>query len=191
MNLLMNMTKLQVINDYLKPEELKEIHDLMYEPGFWSYDPFKVRYNDIEEDDLRDGQFNHGFFLSTTLHTSEHLPKLFPILNKAKPLGIYRIKANLEKYSGSKKYEGEFHWDWQFQEEKIPCKNMQTAIFYVNSNNGYTEFETGECINSLANRMVTFPSNIKHRGVTQTNTKERFVINFNWFLPELDKPESK
>ena len=67
---------------------------------------------------------------------------------------------------------------------------MQTAIFYVNSNNGYTEFETGECIHSLANRMVLFPSNIKHRGVTQTNAKERFVINFNWFIPELDKSKS-
>ena len=68
---------------------------------------------------------------------------------------------------------------------------MQTAIFYVNSNNGYTEFETGEQIRSLPNRMVTFPSNIKHRGVSSINSKERYVINFNWFIPELDKPKSK
>ena len=45
---------IQVINDYLEQKYLKVIQDLMYEPGFWSYDPFKVRYNDIEEDDLRD-----------------------------------------------------------------------------------------------------------------------------------------
>ena len=184
------MTKLQVINDYLKPEELKEIHDLMYEPGFWSYDPFKVRYTRIEEDDLRDGQFNHGFYNSATMHQSEYLEKLFPILWREKPLAIYRIKANLEKYAGEKAYESEWHWDWQ-SDEKTPCKNMQTAIFYVNSNNGYTEFETGEKINSLPNRMVMFPSNLKHRGVSSTNAKERFVINFNWFKPELDKPESK
>ena len=186
---------IKVINDYLQPDELKAIQDLMYEHKFWSYDPFKVRYNDIEEDDLRDGQFNHGFFNSATLEQSEHMDKLFPILWKAKPLAIYRIKANFEKYGGEKKYESEWHWDWQhqpaYQDDPIPCKNMQTAIFYVNSNNGYTEFETGECINSLANRMVIFPSNIKHRGVTATNAKERFVINFNWFIPELDKPKSK
>ena len=180
---------IQVINDYLEQKYLKVIQDLMYEPGFWSYDPFKVRYNDIEEDDLRDGQFNHGFYNSATMHQSEHLEKLFPIFWKANPLALYRIKANLEKYAGEKKYESEWHWDWQ-NDEKIPCKNMQTAIFYVNSNNGYTEFETGERVNSLANRMVLFPSNIKHRGVTQTNAKERFVINFNWFMPELDKSRS-
>ena len=39
---------IQVINDYLEQKYLKVIQDLMYEPGFWSYDPFKVRYNDIE-----------------------------------------------------------------------------------------------------------------------------------------------
>ena len=61
---------IKVINDYLKPEELQAIHDLMYEHQFWSYDPFKVRYSDIEEDDLRDGQFNHGFFNSATMHLS-------------------------------------------------------------------------------------------------------------------------
>ena len=76
---------IKVINDYLQPNELKAIQDLMYEHKFWSYDPFKVRYNDIEEDDLRDGQFNHGFFNSATLEQSEHMPKLFPILWKAKP----------------------------------------------------------------------------------------------------------
>ena len=58
---------IKVINDYLQPDELKAIQDLMYEHKFWSYDPFKVLYNDIEEDDLRDGQFNHGFFNSATL----------------------------------------------------------------------------------------------------------------------------
>jgi len=181
---------IQVINDYLKPEELKEIHDLMYEPGFWSYDPFKVRFNDVEEDDLRDGQFNHGFFLSTTMQQSKYLPKLFPILWRANPLAIYRIKANLEKYGGNEALESDWHWDWQ-SDEKTPCKNMQTAIFYVNSNNGYTQFETGESVRSLPNRMVLFPSNLKHRGVSSTNSKERFVINFNWFLPELDKSRSE
>ena len=59
---------IQVINDYLKPEYLKVIQDLMYEPGFWSYDAFKVRYTDIEEDDLRDGQFNHGFYNLSLIH---------------------------------------------------------------------------------------------------------------------------
>ena len=39
---------IKVINDYLQPDELKVIQDLMYEHKFWSYDPLKVRYNDID-----------------------------------------------------------------------------------------------------------------------------------------------
>ena len=54
-----------------------------------------------------------------------------------------------------------------------------TAILYMNTNNGYTEIEdTGEHVNSIANRMVVFPSNIRHRVATQTDTQTRMVVNF-------------
>ena len=64
-------------------------------------------------------------------------------------------------------------------EEKL--KQWTTSIFYVNTNNGYTEFEDGTKIESVANRMVTFPTNLKHRGTSCTDEKIRVVINFNYF----------
>ena len=56
-------------------------------------------------------------------------------------------------------------------------KNLISSILYINSNNGYTEFEGGKKINSKANRLITFKSNISHRGTTCTDEKFRMVLN--------------
>jgi hypothetical protein len=50
----------------------------------------------------------------------------------------------------------------------------------MNTNNGYTEFEDGTKVESVANRIVTFPSVTKHRAVSQTDEQRRVVINFNY-----------
>ena len=44
-----------------------------------------------------------------------------------------------------------------------------------------TEFEDGARIESVANRFIMFSNDIEHRGVSQTDSKYRIVINFNWF----------
>ena len=98
-------------------------------------------------------------------------------------MAIWRIKANLQLHGGEA-YKSNWHYD--FTGDGYPVENMETAIYYVNSNNGYTEFN--DCkVESVANRMVFFPSNTKHRGVNATNVKARYVINFNYFPMKLDK----
>ena len=42
------------------------------------------------------------------------------------------------------------------------------------------EFEDGTIIKNVANRIVEFPSHIKHRGVSQTDTKTRILMNINY-----------
>ena len=61
-------------------------------------------------------------------------------------------------------------------------KKMTTGIYYVNSNDGYTEFEDGKIVNSIANRMILFRSDRLHRGVSQLDAQVRCVINFNFFM---------
>ena len=68
----------------------------------------------------------------------------------------------------------------------------KTAIYYVNSNDGYTKFETGEIVESVGNRLVIFDGRTKHCGSTHTNQKYRIVINFNYFsniIPNFEYPE--
>jgi hypothetical protein len=55
-----------------------------------------------------------------------------------------------------------------------------TAIYYVNDNNGSTKFEDGDSIDSVANRLVIFPSNLRHSGTRCTDQQRRIVINFNY-----------
>jgi hypothetical protein len=50
----------------------------------------------------------------------------------------------------------------------------------VNTNNGYTKFEDGTKVECVANRLLTFPTNIKHCGASCTDEKTRVVINFNY-----------
>ena len=54
----------------------------------------------------------------------------------------------------------------------------KTAIYYVNTNNGYTKFEDGTVVNSVENRCVVFDSSLRHTGTTCTDQKTRVVINF-------------
>ena len=57
----------------------------------------------------------------------------------------------------------------------------RTSIFYLNTNDGYTEFEDGTRIESVDNRLVTFPAYLPHTGTTCTDEPFRVVINFNYF----------
>ena len=57
-----------------------------------------------------------------------------------------------------------------------------TAIFYCNTNNGYTEFKDGDKVPSVANSMVIFPSYMEHTGTTCTDKRSRININMN-YLP--------
>ena len=57
-----------------------------------------------------------------------------------------------------------------------------TSNFYINTNNGYTLFEKdGSKVQSVANRLCTFPSSVRHSSTTQTDVTQRVVINFNYF----------
>ena len=62
----------------------------------------------------------------------------------------------------------------------IDYPNMTTSILYVNTNNGGTRFKNGEFIKSVANRLITFDSNLEHEGVSCTDKKTRVVVNFNY-----------
>ena len=107
-----------------------------------------------------------------------------PIIEKVDPFSIFRIKANLRTRESEIK-ESSFHTDigpaLLSDEQK---KLWTTSIFYINTNNGYTIFEDGTKVESVQNRLISFPANWNHAGTTCTDKERRVVINFNWFLNE-------
>ena len=54
-------------------------------------------------------------------------------------------------------------------------------LIYMNTCDGYTRFESGEKIDSVANRIVFFNPFIKHTSTNTTNASRRVTINFNYF----------
>jgi len=64
--------------------------------------------------------------------------------------------------------------------------NIKTSIYYFNTNNGYTLFKDGKKIDSVQNRLITFPSSMEHTGTTCTDQPFRLVLNMN-YIPLKDK----
>ena len=114
-----------------------------------------------------------------------------PLLNKLGAKKIERIKVNMTLPTKKHVHHGfhvDFADDWMGN-NPWPCK---TAIFYINDNNGYTEFEeTGEKVESKSNRVVIFDNGLQHAGVTTTNTINRIVMNVNYYTEEDPYNENK
>ena len=89
---------------------------------------------------------------------------------------LIKIKVNFQAKTNTIE-KNNLHTDHSFP-------NALTAIYYVNTNDGYTYFEDGKFIESKSNRIVIFPSTIKHGGTTCTNQKYRCVLNINYFPME-------
>ena len=162
---------MKVIDNFLDDEYFKSIQNYMMSPEIkWSftdginrpdddnYQFVSMIYDDV---DLYFMGTPHPFFqfMESLLHT------LHVDLKK-----LIRIKANLNPKTIEHEHGG-FHIDY---------KDVITSIFYINTNNGWTNFKNGDRVESVENRMVIFDSNLEHEGVTCTDEKRRVVINFNY-----------
>ena len=107
---------------------------------------------------------------------------LTPIIQRIQPTALHRIKANLTLNGKIQSIDEKkiYHVDSDYCLEHPGV--MTTGIYYVNTNDGYTLFEDGTKVDSIANRFVSFPCNTKHGGMPHNDiNKGRIVINFNWF----------
>ena len=105
--------------------------------------------------------------------TSDYYHLIIPFLKKMNIRAILSIRVNLVTMK-HERVVSDFHIDYEYKDSK-------TAIYYLNTNNGYTEFEDGTKINCDENKLVVFNSQIKHRLASQTDKTKRVVINFNYF----------
>ncbi len=140
-------------------------------------DNFCWNYNQAIDyaDDKDKFQFTHSFYKDSG-PSSFFYDTITPVLRRIKYKELFRIKANLLTRT-SKIEPNTFHTDIQGNWGVIP---YITSIFYLNTNDGYTEFEDGTKIESIENRWVSFPEDTKHRGTSCTNERVRVVINFNY-----------
>jgi hypothetical protein len=168
--------KPEVFDNVLRPDQFSQIYDMMFSDKFpWFYAPGKSHRSE-NETNKQIFQFVHHFYADYSWR-SPLSEMVDPIIKILKPLSIIRIKANLTTITPEKiKYT--YHRDTGYN-----IVNSKTAIFYLNTNNGLTIFSNGDEIESVANRLVVFDSNILHTGTSCTDESTRVVINFNYFVP--------
>jgi len=178
---------MQVLDNFLNYQDHQQIEQFMFGGLQWTYQQHKVTHGPNEED-TDNYQFVHPFYFQESFggpfryEISQDFQSILPLINRIDFIALHKVKANLEPLK-SKRFFSDYHYDWAevVHDEPIPHKTMTTAIYYINTCDGYTEFEDGTKIECVANRLVKFPANLKHRGVSQTDTRVKSVINLNFF----------
>ena len=156
------------IKNFLSKEEHKEILNLFSSNSFPWY--FSVAQAPIYNKQDK-WFFYHNIFIDGKINSSCYQSHILCLVKKVKVNILSNIRANLIIKSNKKEYSN-FHTDTNFK--------CNTAIYYINTNNGYTEFENNKKIKSESNKIVFFDSNLKHRAVSQTDEDFRFVLNINY-----------
>ena len=165
---------MEIYDDFLSEYQFKNFDTQIVNNAY-----FPWYYNDMVVTGKNDGgyQFTHGIF---DLHVggvvSDMFPLFTPLLEKLKVRHLVRIKLNLNPKTFFH-HGGGWHVDYWPND---PFPHTKTAVFYLNTNNGWTSFKKGGRVKSKSNRIVIFDSSLKHQGVTCTDNNRRVIVNFNY-----------
>ena len=162
---------MQIIDDFLSPSDFELTQHFFFSEEFPWY--FCNTIAGPNNSGLDQYQFTHTFFSLAKPFQSNYSNFLQPLLTKLNAKYILRIKANLRPRT-AQGVLSPFHTDMNL--------NQQTAILYLNTNNGYTKFKDDalDDVPSVANRLVTFYGHLEHCGVSATDCNNRVVLNINY-----------
>ena len=171
------MSDIKVIDNLLDEEYFKQLQNQFMSPEV----PWVYADNVIGAEDLRcDPKYNYQFALNIYRDfspQSQAFEMLQPLVihPKLNVVGLFSIKANMN-IATEEIHEHGLHTDAMF--------NCRTAVFFLNTNNGYTILKVGGKevkVESIANRFLIFDGDILHTGTTCTDEVGRYVLNINFF----------
>ena len=154
---------MNIYKNFIDKKICKQIKDNMLGANF----PWFYRKNQTGKDS---SFLNHVFFTNNKLNSNLY-SLIEPLVKKLNPDKLINIRANL-----CLKIPMKSHWHSDFDNLKLTSKS-KTAIYYVNTNNGYTVFKNKK-VKSEANKMIIFNGNTQHKVKYQTDRDTRIVINF-------------
>lgn len=161
---------MKIIHDCLSKEEFKPLKDMVTSKDFpWFYREAEVKKETDSE------YFTHTFYYAPNNLQSQWYELIVPILDQIKRTHLIWARANL-LINKSSHIRSALHRD-------IDSSKSITAIFYVNSNNGFTLLKTDKGdikSSSEENKLIIFNSQILHQSVRQTDTNQRITLNFNF-----------
>ena len=181
---------MELYDNFLSKEDfflLRQTYCNLEFPWYWGpiLHPMGSGYPDLPDK----VQIQHNWQACHTLYDekegksdSYNISPLNPLLEdeRLNVSKLHRIKINLNPPTSldrEDRIKYFMHTDFCKEVHGFECT---TGILYLNTCNGYTQFEDGTKVDCVENRYVTFPSNTRHSGVSTTEQGMKVVINFNY-----------
>ena len=162
------MSEYKIVDSFLSEKEFKVIHDTVMNYNFSWYYNSSAAYEDEKNSTPC---FGHVLFSECNIYSNFYSTIKDTILNKININALIRSKINM--YLKTENIvEHAWHTDFDF--------SHKGALFYINTNNGYTILEDGTKIESIANRMLFLDTSKIHKSTTCTDANRRINININY-----------
>jgi hypothetical protein len=162
----------KIVKDFLEKDFFNDLKNLVIESEFaWFQRKTMVS---ASTDNL--GYFTHSFYNNNKINCNTYFKYILPILDKLNSKAVIEVRANLCPSVFFKEDKCAFHIDNNF--------NCKTAILYLNTCDGGTEFKIKDKITfvkSEENKIAVFDSNIEHRAITSKDSDFRYILNLNYF----------
>ena len=162
------MTQYEIIDNFLPKKVFNKIYYQFRENDPKVHHPYWMYTPDFSREQI--------YFAFTIYAGSIVYPHFFDLfastLEKLKVKALIRIKANCYPKT-HEIYEHGMHTDFKW--------THKTALFSINTCDGYTKLEDGTKIDSIANRMLLFDGSEDHTSSTCTNQLSRMNVNFSYF----------
>tara|TARA_A100001011_G_C14273257_1_gene827991 strand:+ start:1551 stop:2033 length:483 start_codon:yes stop_codon:yes gene_type:complete len=160
---------MKIIDDVLNRKDFDTIKQTMLGINFsWFYTEGISEKN--INDEYKDYYLTHMFLYD--YQKSAWFDMLNPIFKILDPIVMRRVKGNMYPSTPEIVHHNS-HTD-------APYKH-KGAIFYVNTNNGFTVLHDGTKVQSIENRLLLFDASLEHHSTSCTDENTRVNININYF----------
>lgn len=169
------MSEIHIQDNFLNRFQFQEMKNKLLSPEFnWQVGQV-IREGTTNIDPVYNIQITHILYHTPTM-VSDSLPIIAPLLAQLNMHVLLRAKIN-STFASKEIVEHGLHIDIEPYEL---AEHATTGIFYLNNNDGYSIFEDGTKIETVENRLVTFPATMRHSGTSCTNVDRRVVLNLNY-----------
>ncbi len=163
---------MKVVDDFLSYEVFSRLeHEICGDTFPWYFNDHMTRRGDDKY------QFVHNIFNVRYGGVMSGMFGLFePVIRELGVKELDRIKINLNPRTFFHR-KGHWHID---NNPNDPHQHTKTAILYLNTTNGWTEFKNHGKVKNKMNRIALFDSQLIHRKVTCTDEQRRIIVNINY-----------
>tara|TARA_R110000868_G_C10861067_1_gene761518 strand:- start:930 stop:1418 length:489 start_codon:yes stop_codon:yes gene_type:complete len=159
----------KIFDDFLEQSEFLQVKNAILNSSFsWNLSPF---VSSMSENLKITSSYYFTHLIYDETYSGEVYKNIEFLIKKLNPNKLIRIKANL--YPSTEQIEEhENHTDYDYEN----CG----AIYYLNTNNGFTILENEIKVESIQNRLLIFDASKEHKSTTCSDDKCRVNINFNF-----------